>query len=104
MIKSCRRYITCNNLETIWSQPRAEVVEKLRACLDLHAEYRRAYRQAQEHLAANNHAPFNFSAHYVFGKFDAFCRRLQLIMELFGLVDKYKKFLGSGVDGEFERI
>ncbi|CAG0887043.1 unnamed protein product [Darwinula stevensoni] len=99
MIKTCKRYVTNHGIETVWTQPRDLVKEKLNHCLQLNSEYRRAYVSAQETLRENEEPPFQFSQQYVFGKFHAFSKRLQRILDLFAIIDKYNRFLHARVDG-----
>ncbi|ROT80144.1 hypothetical protein C7M84_001143 [Penaeus vannamei] len=93
MIRSCQIYVSCQGLETIWSQPRKDVREKIQHCLKLSSTYRNAYQKTKEKLESiPGEKPFSFSEQYVFGKFEAFCCRLTNILGLFDDIDKFSAF------------
>ncbi|MPC57302.1 Dynein heavy chain 5, axonemal [Portunus trituberculatus] len=93
MIRACQVYISCQGTASIWSQPRSDVRLKIQHCLKLHATYRTAYQKTKEKLEAMpGERPFSFSEQYVFGKFEAFCCRLNNITGLFDDIDKFSDF------------
>ncbi|XP_064087416.1 LOW QUALITY PROTEIN: dynein axonemal heavy chain 5-like [Macrobrachium nipponense] len=93
MIRACQVYISCQGQHTIWSQPRSEVRTRIQHCLKLNSAYKTAYQKTKEKLEAMpGERPFSFSEQYVFGKFDAFCCRLNNITGLFDDMDKFSGF------------
>lgn len=93
MIRACQVYISRQGTASIWSQPRSDVRVKIQHCLKLHATYRSAYQKTKEKLEAMpGERPFSFSEQYVFGKFEAFCCRLNNITGLFDDIDKFSGF------------
>ncbi|XP_068204591.1 dynein axonemal heavy chain 5-like [Palaemon carinicauda] len=99
MIRACQAYITCQGQQSIWSQPRQEVRVKIQHCLKLSAAYRNAYQKTKEKLESMpGERPFNFSEQYVFGKFEAFCCRLDNITALFDDIDKFSGFFEGRAD------
>ena len=47
-----------------------------------------------------NERPFDFSEMYIFGKFDAFTRRLKKILDLFDTIDTYSHLSESKIEGK----
>ncbi|XP_050507714.1 dynein axonemal heavy chain 5 [Diabrotica virgifera virgifera] len=99
MIETCKDYITCRGQESIWSQERPHMKEKLTHCIILNRVYRKTYNivKAQPFLPGQHQ--FNFSENYVFGKFDAFCRRLMKIIAMFDLIDDYSGLFQRRMEG-----
>jgi dynein heavy chain len=42
---------------------------------------------------------FDFSEMYIFGKFDAFCKRIQKVIDMFNIIDKFSLLDNLGVEG-----
>jgi dynein heavy chain len=42
---------------------------------------------------------FDFSEMYIFGKFDAFCKRIQKVIDMFNIIDKFSLLENLGVEG-----
>ncbi|CAG0918290.1 unnamed protein product [Notodromas monacha] len=99
MINSCNDYISSHGSLTIWTQPKQVVRRKLELCLELHSVYRRSFHVSQGMLEREGVPAFTFSTHLVFGKFDSFAKRLQRIMDLLQMYDRYHNLLSSGIEG-----
>ncbi|KAJ8973702.1 hypothetical protein NQ317_017904 [Molorchus minor] len=99
MIETCKEYITCRGHDSIWSQDRESVKEKLDHCIALNRVYRRTYSVVKSQPFVPGQEPFNFSENYVFGKFDAFCRRLSKIISTFELIDDYSGLFKKRMEG-----
>ncbi|RZC39074.1 dynein heavy chain 5, axonemal [Asbolus verrucosus] len=99
MIETCKEYVTCRNQETIWSQDRTLVKEKLTQCIVLNKVYRKTYNVVKNQPFIPGQQSFNFSENYVFGKFDAFCRRLSRIIAMFDLIDDYNSLFQRRMEG-----
>lgn len=99
MIETCKDYITCRGSESIWSQDREQVKEKLTQCIVLNKVYRKTYIAVKNQPFVAGEQPFNFSENYVFGKFDAFCRRLSKIISMFDLIDDYNNLFKKRMEG-----
>ena len=80
MVKACKAYITDDGMTRVWDQPRTVIVEKLWKCITLYKQYRDAFYKTKKKIEANpEERPFEFSEMYIFGKFDAFCKRLEKV-------------------------
>ncbi|KAF5305838.1 hypothetical protein FQR65_LT07577 [Abscondita terminalis] len=99
MIETCKEYITCRGNETIWSQDRALVKEKLTQCIVLNQVYRRTYQVVKNQPFLPDQEPFNFSENYVFGKFNAFCNRLGKIIAMFDIIHDYAELFKKRMEG-----
>nr|XP_013189103.1 unnamed protein product [Amyelois transitella] len=99
MIETCKQYITCRFKETIWSQERSLVREKLIHCINLNKTYRETYLFVKNQPFLPNTQQFSFSENYVFGKFDTFCKRLNKIIAIFDLMDDYNILFAKRMEG-----
>lgn len=99
MIETCKEYINNRGQDTIWSQDRNAVKEKLNHCIMLSKVYRKTYHFVKSQPFLPNEAPFQFSENYVFGKFDAFCGRLCKIISMFDLIDDYNSLFQRRMEG-----
>ena len=90
MINASKFYITNNFTQTIWSQNSTHLLAKIRDCIQLNEEYQRCFHVIKEKLASTpNERPFDFSEMYIFGKFDAFVRRCERIIEMFDTINVF---------------
>lgn len=99
MIETCKQYITCRFKETIWSQDRSQVKDKLIHCINLNKTYRETYLFVKNQAFLPNTEQFSFSENYVFGKFDTFCKRLNKIITMFDLMDDYNSLFEKRMEG-----
>lgn len=99
MIETCKSYITCRGQESIWAQNRTLIKDKLTQCIMLNRVYRKTYHVVKEQTVLPATRPFNFSENYIFGKFDAFCRRLSKIISMFDLIDDYTGLFQRRMEG-----
>lgn len=99
MIETCKDYITCRGQQTIWSQDREVVKDKLTQCIVLNKVYRKTYSVVKSQPFLPDQEPFTFSENYVFGKFDAFCARLGKIIATFDLIDDYNNLFMRRMEG-----
>ncbi|CAH4038579.1 unnamed protein product [Pieris brassicae] len=99
MIETCKQYITCRFKDTIWSQDRDLVRNKLMHCISLNKTYRDTYIFVKNQPFLPNTEQFSFSENYVFGKFDTFCKRLNKIITMFDLMDDYNHLFEKRMEG-----
>ncbi|XP_045541937.1 dynein axonemal heavy chain 5 [Papilio machaon] len=99
MIETCKQYITNRFKETIWSQERVVVREKLLHCINLNKTYRDTYIYVKNQPFLPNVEQFSFSENYVFGKFDTFCKRLNKIIAMFDMMDDYNNLFEKRMEG-----
>lgn len=99
MIETCKEYITSRGKDTIWSQERESVMQKLTHCIMLNSVYRKTYSIVKSQPFLPDQEPFNFSENYVFGKFNSFCSRLKNIIAMFDLIDEYNSLFQRRMEG-----
>ncbi|XP_017781875.1 PREDICTED: dynein heavy chain 5, axonemal [Nicrophorus vespilloides] len=100
MIETCKDYITCRGKDTIWSQDRDLIKEKLIHCINLNYEYQKTYKIVKAHQMIPGHeSTFSFSENYVFGKFNTFCERLKKIIAMFDLINDYNNLFQRRMEG-----
>jgi len=80
MVKACKGYLTDEGLSRIWDQDRVTVINRIHDCLNLNRVYQDAFQRTKERMEETpGEKPFDFSQLYIFGKFEAFCRRLEKV-------------------------
>lgn len=99
MIDACKQYITNRGKDTIWSQDRTEVRNKLNSCIRLNQVYRTTYAAIKRKPLLPQQPPLQFSENYVFGKFDTFCNRLKRILSIFDSLDDFKVLFDRKMEG-----
>jgi dynein heavy chain len=100
MITTSKMYVTNNYTQTIWSQDQARVISKLRDCIKLNEEYQRCFQLTKNKLASSSSERlFDFSEMYIFGKFDAFVRRCDKIIDMFSTINMYSCLSESKIEG-----
>lgn len=99
MIETCKEYVTCRGKETIWSQERTDVREKLTQCIILNRVYQRTYAVIKNQPFIPGQEQFNFSENYVFGKFNTFCNRLGKIICMFDMIEDFNNLFKKRMEG-----
>ncbi|KAJ1563094.1 Dynein heavy chain 5, axonemal [Cladochytrium tenue] len=100
MITSCKEFIYKDGGSKLWDQDRTELVKKLNDCMKLNEAYQRCFHETKKRLQENPaEKQFDFSEMYIFGKFDAFCRRIQKVIDMFSIIEKFSMLERLGVEG-----
>ncbi|XP_067366741.1 dynein axonemal heavy chain 5 isoform X3 [Channa argus] len=100
MITACKAYISNNGSNSIWDQPQQVVVDKIKAVIHLNQEYQQYFHKTKEKLEQSpSERQFDFSEMYIFGKLDAFQRRLNKILEMFSTISTYSALQDSKIEG-----
>lgn len=98
MIRCCYEHIEADG--NIWDQTRLDLIEKLKASIDLNAAYKFYYTQVKYELQANPFGKqFDFSEAAIFGKFDMFCQRAQKLIDVFVTIEQYSGINASNIEG-----
>ncbi|VDM30983.1 unnamed protein product [Hydatigera taeniaeformis] len=104
LVGACRQFLY-SGVDKIWDLPSKEVHERINECLELYLVYRQNFHAVKTALAANpNGRQLTCSENKVFGKFDAFCRRLSEIGDLLILVDNLRPILTLHAEDTMEVI
>ncbi|KAI4900024.1 hypothetical protein NFI96_023292, partial [Prochilodus magdalenae] len=82
MVTTCKFYL-CHGVTKIWDLSRKELLKRIQECLLLNQEYQQCFQRVWEELRQSPlDRQFEFSENYIFGKFDAFCKRLENIADM----------------------
>ncbi|XP_064014378.1 dynein axonemal heavy chain 8 [Pogoniulus pusillus] len=102
MVTTCRAYITDGGLLCIWEQETSTVTEKLKDCIFLLKEYQKYFQEAKKEILESlgeRRNTFEVSEMYIFGKSEAFCRRLEKITEIITVVETFGALSLSAIEG-----
>ncbi|TPX43177.1 hypothetical protein SeLEV6574_g05202 [Synchytrium endobioticum] len=100
MITSCKEYIYKEVGTKLWDQDRVHLVRKLTECVKLNEAYQNCFHDTKRKLQKTpNEKQFDFSEMYIFGKFDAFCKRIQKVVDMFSIMEKFSTLEKLGVEG-----
>ena len=82
MVKTCKSHLTDDGMIRIWDQPREVLVKKIQHCINLYEHYQACFQKTKTKLEQSpDEKNFDFSEMYIFGKFDAFCKRLDKVFK-----------------------
>ncbi|XP_068603948.1 LOW QUALITY PROTEIN: dynein axonemal heavy chain 5 [Brachionichthys hirsutus] len=99
MIATCRSYLS-EGVARIWDHSRPVLLQRVSSCLRLNLEYQRSFRSVRDQLRDDPESrQFDFSENYIFGKFDAFCRRLQKMADMASSLESLAALQHMKVDG-----
>ncbi|XP_077985364.1 dynein axonemal heavy chain 8-like [Glandiceps talaboti] len=100
MVTACKSYITDDGMNRIWDQERHPLIEKLKVCIGLNNEYQDRFQKIKKRIEQMpGERPFDFSEMYIFGKFDAFCKRLDKIIAMLNTIDVLSVLNESRIEG-----
>ncbi|KAK1192580.1 DYH8 protein, partial [Pygoscelis papua] len=100
MVTTCRAYITDGGLSRVWEQETSTVIGKIKDCMFLLKEYQKCFHETkQEILETLGEKTFEVSEMYIFGKSEAFCRRLEKITEMITVVQTFCALSLSTIEG-----
>jgi dynein heavy chain len=100
MITSCKEFVYKEGGSKIWDLDRQVLVQRLLQCMKLNEAYQRCFHEVKKKLQETpNEKQFDFSEMYIFGKFDAFCKRIQKVIDMFNIIQKFALLQQLGVEG-----
>ncbi|GAB1603059.1 dynein axonemal heavy chain 5 [Argonauta hians] len=99
MIATCKAYLL-NDVSRIWDHKREVLIPMLRNCIFLNEKYQEHFQKTKQRLQANPlEKQFEFSENYIFGKFDAFCKRLERINDMVNLITAFSVLQDIRIEG-----
>ncbi|KAM8731517.1 dynein axonemal heavy chain 5 [Acanthopagrus schlegelii] len=99
MISTCRSYLS-QGAARIWDHSRPVLLQRISDCCRLNVEYQRSFHNVRDKLRENpENRQFDFSENYIFGKFDAFCRRLEKIADMASTLESLAALQNMKVEG-----
>uniref|UniRef100_A0A9L0SSP7 Dynein axonemal heavy chain 8 n=1 Tax=Equus caballus TaxID=9796 RepID=A0A9L0SSP7_HORSE len=100
MVTACKAYITDGGINHVWDQETPVVLKKIQDCIFLFKEYQTSFHKTRKQiLESSGEKSFEVSEMYIFGKFEAFCKRLEKITEMITIVQTYSALGNSTIEG-----
>ncbi|XP_072165822.1 dynein axonemal heavy chain 8-like [Diadema setosum] len=100
MVTACKNYITDDGMSRIWDQSYRTLVAKLEVSIKLYKEYQTCFHKTKKKIEQiPQERPFDFSEMYIFGKFDAFCKRIDKIIQMLTTIETYSVLTTSRIEG-----
>lgn len=100
MVTACKAYITDGGTNHVWDQETPAVLKKIQDCIFLFKEYQTSFHKTRKQiLESSGEKSFEVSEMYIFGKFEAFCKRLEKITEMITIVQTYTALSNSTIEG-----
>ncbi|CAH1796663.1 unnamed protein product [Owenia fusiformis] len=100
MVTACKSFITNDGMDRIWDQPQDKLLKNLDVCMDLYKDYQAAFQRVKKTIEDTpGERPFEFSEMYIFGKFEAFCKRIEKISTLLNMIGDYSALIDSRIEG-----
>jgi len=94
MVKACKGYLTEEGLFRVWDQDRVTIISRIHDCLNLNRAYQDAFQRTKKRMEETpGEKPFDFSQLYIFGKFEAFCRRLEKVHYFLSVLKRLHRWL-----------
>jgi dynein heavy chain len=92
MIRNCKeRILNGKKTEDLWKRDPGELIEILGSCIKLYREYKACYTETKDKVAdMPKGKTFDFSETQIFGKFEAFVRRLQKLIDIFSNIQQFR--------------
>ena len=79
MVKTCKAYLTDDGTTSVLDQPLGELIVNINNCIKLYKAYQYHFQKSNKVCEETGKRVFDFSEMYIFGKFDAFCKRLEKV-------------------------
>ncbi|NXW53015.1 DYH8 protein, partial [Eurystomus gularis] len=100
MVRACRAYITDGGLSSVWEQEMSAVTGKIKDCMFLLKEFQKCFHETKPQILETlGEKTFEVSEMYIFGKSEAFCRRLKKIIEIITVVQTFSALSLSTIEG-----
>ncbi|XP_027976203.1 dynein heavy chain 8, axonemal [Eumetopias jubatus] len=100
MVTACKACITDGGTVHVWDQETPLVLKKIQDCIFLFKEYQTSFHKTRKQiLESSGEKSFEVSEMYIFGKFEAFCKRLEKITEMITIVQTYSALSNSTIEG-----
>ncbi|OXB57017.1 hypothetical protein ASZ78_015603 [Callipepla squamata] len=99
MINTCKTHLR-EGVSKIWDLGREELLKRIQQCIFLKEQYQTSFQRIREKLKENpSDRQFDFSENYIFGKFDAFCKRLEKISDMSNVMESLLELQHMKLEG-----
>ncbi|NXM47653.1 DYH8 protein, partial [Gymnorhina tibicen] len=100
MVTTCKAYITDAGLNRVWDQETPTVIGKINECICLLKEYQKSFYEVKQEISKNlGEKAFEVSEMYIFGKSEAFRRRLEKILEMIAIEQNFNALTLCAIEG-----
>ncbi|NXP40789.1 DYH8 protein, partial [Leiothrix lutea] len=100
MVTTCKAYITDAGLNRLWDQETPIVIGKINECICLLKEYQKCFHESRQETSEHlGERALEVSEMYIFGKSEAFCRRLEKIMKMIAIEQNFNALTQCAVEG-----
>ena len=87
MIITCKKFIK-EGYSKLWDIPKEDIFVRISESKRLFHEYQRNFHKTRDKLKQmENERQWDFSENYIFGKFEAFCKRLDKILDVIKTIE-----------------
>ncbi|XP_056290618.1 LOW QUALITY PROTEIN: dynein axonemal heavy chain 5-like [Pseudoliparis swirei] len=99
MIATCRSFLS-QGAARVWDLHRAVLLQRVSDCCLLNVEYQKNFQSVRDKLRENpEERQFDFSENSIFGRFDAFCLRLQKVADVTSSLQRLEVLQHMKVEG-----
>lgn len=99
MINTCKKFIK-EDYSKLWDIPRLDLLERINESKKLYTEYQKNFQKTREKLKSmENERQWDFSENYIFGKFDAFCKRLDKVADVITTIESLSSLNNVKLEG-----
>ena len=87
MINTCKKFIK-EGYGKLWDIPRQELMSRINESKKLFHDYQKNFNKTREKLKSmESEHQWDFSENYIFGKFEAFCKRLDKVADVITTIE-----------------
>lgn len=99
MINTCKKYIK-EGYAKLWDIPRQDLLDRINESKRLFQEYQKNFHKTREKLKSmENERQWDFSENYIFGKFEAFCKRLDKVADVITIIESLSSLNTVKIEG-----
>ncbi|XP_008293860.1 dynein heavy chain 5, axonemal [Stegastes partitus] len=99
MIATCRSHLS-QGVSRLWDLSRPVLLQRISDCCHLKVAYQRSFQSVRDQLREKpEQRQFDFSENYIFGRFEAFCRRLEKIADMASTLESLAALQNMKVEG-----
>lgn len=98
MVIACRSYVTDDGTCLIWDQDAEDLMRKMQDCVCLYQEYKSCFQKSKT-PTTERQMFFGVSERHIFGKFEAFLKQLEKIVQVISVVKMFESLEKSNIEG-----
>lgn len=84
----------------LWDIPKQELLDRINESKKLFQEYQKNFHKTKDKLKSMENEPqWDFSENYIFGKFEAFCKRLDKVADVITIIESLASLNTVKIEG-----